>query len=202
MSSNLVIAQDTEVTITGVYVNSSLGANQEAYCKMQYRVQQSVTEERLVRPGEAPPKSYTPLTALSSMRPPNDQSEYPIVDCRQVAPRFQLRKLMAHLIGSVDDGRTDVEFEAIDSGQYCRTNCNNISLLPAALATPPLFGPPSQCDSPLGLGPRAFYPPPTSSSGSSSAFCAPIPHGSPGEWKWVFDRVLYSFLSDSEKGFF
>ncbi|KAL9697319.1 hypothetical protein quinque_000760 [Culex quinquefasciatus] len=125
VSSNLVIAQDTEVTITGVYVNSSLGANQEAYCKMQYRVQQSVTEERLVRPGEAPPKSYTPLTALSSMRPPNDQT----------------------------------------------------------LATPPLFGPPSQCDSPLGLGPRAFYPPPTSSSGSSSAFCAPIPHGSPGEWE-------------------
>ncbi|XP_058824014.1 titin-like [Topomyia yanbarensis] len=126
MSSNVVIAQDTEVTITGVYVNSTLGANQEAYCKMQYRVQQSVTEERLVRPGEAPPRSYTPLTALSSMRPPNDQT----------------------------------------------------------LTTPPLFGPPSQCDSPLGLGPpRSFYPPPTSSSGSSSAFCAPIPHDSPGYYQ-------------------
>ncbi|EAT40013.1 AAEL008226-PA [Aedes aegypti] len=125
VSSNVVIAQDTEVTITGVYVNSSLGANQEAYCKMQYRVQQSVTEERLVRPGEAPPKSYTPLTALSSMRPPNDQ----------------------------------------------------------ALSTPPLFGQPAQCDSPLGLvgPPRGFYPPSTSSSGSSSAFCAPIPHDSPAE---------------------
>uniref|UniRef100_A0A182QNL3 BAH domain-containing protein n=1 Tax=Anopheles farauti TaxID=69004 RepID=A0A182QNL3_9DIPT len=122
VSSNLVIAQDTEVTITGVYVNSSLGTNQEAYCKMQYRVQQSVTEERLVRPGEAPPKSYTPLSALSSMRPPNDQ----------------------------------------------------------ALSTPPLFVPPAQCDSPLGP-PRAFYPPPTSSSGSSSAFCAPMPHDSPGK---------------------
>uniref|UniRef100_A0A182M1H9 BAH domain-containing protein n=1 Tax=Anopheles culicifacies TaxID=139723 RepID=A0A182M1H9_9DIPT len=122
VSSNLVIAQDTEVTITGVYVNSSLGANQEAYCKMQYRVQQSVTEERLVRPGDAPPKSYTPLSALSSMRPPNDQT----------------------------------------------------------LSTPPLFVPPAQCDSPLGP-PRAFYPPPTSSSGSSSAFCAPMPHDSPVE---------------------
>lgn len=88
MSSNLVIAQDTEVTITGVYVNSSLGANQEAYCKMQYRVQQSVTEERLVRPGEAPPKSYTPLTALSSMRPPNDQSEY-----RQHVAAFPVAKI-------------------------------------------------------------------------------------------------------------
>ncbi|XP_049277724.1 uncharacterized protein LOC125761029 isoform X1 [Anopheles funestus] len=124
VSSNLVIAQDTEVTITGVYVNSSLGANQEAYCKMQYRVQQSVTEERLVRPGEAPPKSYTPLSALSSMRPPNDQT----------------------------------------------------------LSTPPLFVPPAQCDSPLGP-PRAFYPPPTSSSGSSSAFCAPMPHDSPGYYQ-------------------
>ncbi|XP_061498716.1 uncharacterized protein LOC1274591 isoform X2 [Anopheles gambiae] len=124
VSSNLVIAQDTEVTITGVYVNSSLGANQEAYCKMQYRVQQSVTEERLVRPGEAPPKSYTPLSALSSMRPPNDQT----------------------------------------------------------LSTPPLFVQPAQCDSPLGP-PRAFYPPPTSSSGSSSAFCAPMPHDSPGYYQ-------------------
>ncbi|XP_053691021.1 uncharacterized protein LOC128739552, partial [Sabethes cyaneus] len=126
MSSNVVIAQDTEVTITGVYVNSSLGANQEAYCKMQYRVQQSVTEERLVRPGEGPPRSYTPLSALSSMRPPNDQN----------------------------------------------------------LSTPPLFGQPSTCDSPLGLGPpRSFYPPPTSSSGSSSAFCAPVPHDSPGYYQ-------------------
>lgn len=127
VSNNVVIAQDTEVTITGVYVNSGLGASQEAYCKMQYRVQQSVTEERLVRPGEAPPKSYTPLTALSSMRPPNDQA--------------------------------------------------------TQLSTPPLFGQPAQCDSPLGLGgpPRGFYPPPTSSSGSSSAFCAPIPHDSPGK---------------------
>ncbi|XP_058055793.1 mucin-19-like [Anopheles bellator] len=127
VSSNLVIAQDTEVTITGVYVNSTLGTNQEAYCKMQYRVQQSVTEERLVRPGDgAPPKSYTPLSALSSMRPPNDQS----------------------------------------------------------LSTPPLFVPPAQCDSPLLGPPRpSFYPPPTSSSGSSSAFCAPLPHDSPGTYR-------------------
>ncbi|XP_050088884.1 uncharacterized protein LOC126573083 isoform X2 [Anopheles aquasalis] len=127
VSSNLVIAQDTEVTITGVYVNATLGTNQEAYCKMQYRVQQSVTEERLVRPGEVPPKSYTPLSALSSMRPPNDQT----------------------------------------------------------LSTPPLFVPPVQCDSPLLVHgpPRSFYPPPTSSSGSSSAFCAPLPHDSPGYYQ-------------------
>lgn len=49
-STNVVIVQDTDVTITGVYVNASQhGTSQEAsYCKMQYRVQSSVTEERLV----------------------------------------------------------------------------------------------------------------------------------------------------------
>lgn len=71
VSTNVVIVQDTDVTITGVYVNSSLGSSQEAYCKMQYRVQSSVTEERLVRPAtQDPPKSYTPLSALSCMLPP------------------------------------------------------------------------------------------------------------------------------------
>uniref|UniRef100_A0A1A9W240 Uncharacterized protein n=1 Tax=Glossina brevipalpis TaxID=37001 RepID=A0A1A9W240_9MUSC len=71
-SSSVVIVQDTDVTITGVYVNSAVGSGQEAYCKMQYRVQSSVTEERLLRPGseDPPPKSYTPLSALSSMLPP------------------------------------------------------------------------------------------------------------------------------------
>lgn len=40
---------------------------------MQYRVQSSVTEERLVRPTpQEPPKSYTPLNALSCMLPPNN----------------------------------------------------------------------------------------------------------------------------------
>lgn len=71
MSTNVVIVQDTDVTITGVYVNSALGSSQEAYCKMQYRVQSSVTEERMVMPGQdQPPKSYTPLSALSCMLPP------------------------------------------------------------------------------------------------------------------------------------
>ncbi|XP_055302088.1 uncharacterized protein LOC129568368 isoform X2 [Sitodiplosis mosellana] len=72
VSTNVVIVQDTDVTITGVYVNSTLGSSQEAYCKMQYRVQSSVTEERLVRPTpQEPPKSYTPLSALSCMLPPD-----------------------------------------------------------------------------------------------------------------------------------
>lgn len=75
VSKNVVIVQDTDVTITGVYVNSTLGSNQEAYCKMQYRVQSSVTEERLVRPiPQEPPKSYTPLNALSCMLPPGNES--------------------------------------------------------------------------------------------------------------------------------
>ncbi|XP_055390321.1 serine-rich adhesin for platelets-like [Condylostylus longicornis] len=72
-SSSVVIVQDTDVTITGVYVNSTTGSSQEAYCKMQYRVQSSVTEERVVSNIEnnnVPPKSYTPLGALSNMRPP------------------------------------------------------------------------------------------------------------------------------------
>jgi len=74
-SSSVVIVQDTDVTITGVYVNASNGAAQEAYCKMQYRVQSSVTEERVLRPGSVePPKSYTPLSALSSMLPPGASS--------------------------------------------------------------------------------------------------------------------------------
>lgn len=73
--TNVVIVQDTDVTITGVYVNSTLGSSQEAYCKMQYRVQSSVTEERLVRPTpHEPPKSYTPLNALSCMLPPGNES--------------------------------------------------------------------------------------------------------------------------------
>lgn len=56
-------------------MNSTLGSSQEAYCKMQYRVQSSVTEERLVRPTpQEPPKSYTPLNALSCMLPPGNES--------------------------------------------------------------------------------------------------------------------------------
>lgn len=71
-TTSVMILQDTDVTITGVYVNSSVGASQESYCKMQYRVQSSVTEERVLRHNSQsePPKCYTPLSALSSMRPP------------------------------------------------------------------------------------------------------------------------------------
>jgi hypothetical protein len=71
--STNVVTIDTDVTITGVYVNQSV-TSQETYCKMlQYRTAYSVTEERVVRPpGQDPPKSYTPLSALSNMKPPEN----------------------------------------------------------------------------------------------------------------------------------
>lgn len=82
-SSSVVIVQDTDVTITGVYVNSTTGSSQEAYCKMQYRVQSSVTEERVLRPSSVdPPKSYTPLSALSSMLPPGASTGGAMSDCK------------------------------------------------------------------------------------------------------------------------
>ncbi|ETN64172.1 hypothetical protein AND_004091 [Anopheles darlingi] len=174
VSSNLVIAQDTEVTITGVYVNATLGTNQEAYCKMQYRVQQSVTEERLVRPGEVPPKSYTPLSALSSMRPPNDQKLHRCSN--QTCP------LCENILHDPTMCKQPTSERSTVGG--------NVVL--NSLSTPPLFVPPVQCDSPLLVHgpPRPFYPPPTSSSGSSSAFCAPLPHDSPGKWSDVEELQL------------
>uniref|UniRef100_T1GVP0 Uncharacterized protein n=1 Tax=Megaselia scalaris TaxID=36166 RepID=T1GVP0_MEGSC len=71
-STSVVIVQDTDVTITGMYVNTATGSSQESYCKMQYRV----TEERVVRPSSSePPKSYTPLSALSNSAHPWKQLE-------------------------------------------------------------------------------------------------------------------------------
>jgi hypothetical protein len=71
-STNLVKI-DTDVTITGVYVNSALVSSQETICKtLKYRTAYSVTEECVVSrpPTQEPPKSYTPLSALTNMRPP------------------------------------------------------------------------------------------------------------------------------------
>lgn len=72
-STNLVKI-DTDVTITGVYVNTV--SSQETICKtLKYRTAYSVTEERVVSrpPTQEPPKSYTPLSALTNMRPPGGQ---------------------------------------------------------------------------------------------------------------------------------
>lgn len=101
MSTNVVIVQDTDVTITGVYVNSTLGSSQEAYCKMQYRVQSSVTEERMLIPGqEQPPKSYTPLSALSCMLPPGSGDNS--LGKSQVLIRLYKRLIMIYQSGVVD----------------------------------------------------------------------------------------------------
>lgn len=65
---------DTDVTITGVYVNTALVSSQETICKtLKYRTAYSVTEECVVSrpPTQEPPKSYTPLSALTNMRPPH-----------------------------------------------------------------------------------------------------------------------------------
>ena len=73
-STNLVKI-DTDVTITGVYVNTV--SSQETICKtLKYRTAYSVTEECSVvsrPPTQEPPKSYTPLSALTNMRPPGGQ---------------------------------------------------------------------------------------------------------------------------------
>lgn len=81
-----LITQDTDVPLTRVYDKSTTGSSQEAYCKLQYHVQSSVTEENVLCPSSVEsPKSYTPLGALSSMRPPGtpagtlDRSTPPIL---------------------------------------------------------------------------------------------------------------------------
>jgi hypothetical protein len=66
-STTNLVKIDTECTITGVYNNLS---SQETICKtLKYRV----TEECVVSrpPTQEPPKSYTPLSALTNMRPPH-----------------------------------------------------------------------------------------------------------------------------------
>lgn len=173
VATNVVIVQDTDVTITGVYVNSTLGSSQEAYCKMQYRVQSSVTEERLVRPAPLePPKSYTPLGALSCMLPPGtDSGEFARanVSLRSFPlsfPHFVLR------------------LEGIPEA-------HSLQLPSSSSSVPPLIHQPSpDCDSPYRyppmyppvppppLQPQPHHPqhllqPPTPSiHHSSSAFCA------------------------------
>lgn len=75
-STTNLVKIDTDVTITGVYVNTALVSSQETICKtLKYRTAYSVTEECVVSrpPTQEPPKSYTPLSALTNMRPPGGQ---------------------------------------------------------------------------------------------------------------------------------
>ncbi|KAK9301858.1 hypothetical protein QLX08_005955 [Tetragonisca angustula] len=96
-SNKLVIVnQDTDVTITGVYVNQTRSTHHEGYCSiagMQYRISSTshtqtaatavATELHDQQKLEQPCKSYTPLGALSSMQPPGSQSNHPNMSPRR-----------------------------------------------------------------------------------------------------------------------
>nr|XP_034182566.1 uncharacterized protein LOC117605395 isoform X1 [Osmia lignaria]XP_034182567.1 uncharacterized protein LOC117605395 isoform X1 [Osmia lignaria]XP_034182568.1 uncharacterized protein LOC117605395 isoform X1 [Osmia lignaria]XP_034182569.1 uncharacterized protein LOC117605395 isoform X1 [Osmia lignaria]XP_034182570.1 uncharacterized protein LOC117605395 isoform X1 [Osmia lignaria] len=96
-SNKLVILnQDTDVTITGVYVNQTRSTHHEGYCSfagMQYRISSTshtqtaatavATELHDQQKLEQPCKSYTPLGALSSMQPPGSQGNHPSLSPRR-----------------------------------------------------------------------------------------------------------------------
>nr|XP_031847276.1 protein piccolo isoform X2 [Nomia melanderi] len=96
-SNKLVIVnQDTDVTITGVYVNQTRSTHHEGFCSiagMQYRISSTshtqtaatavATELHDQQKLEQPCKSYTPLGALSSMQPPGSQGNHPNMSPRR-----------------------------------------------------------------------------------------------------------------------
>ncbi|CAK9820297.1 Bromo adjacent homology domain-containing 1 protein [Anthophora quadrimaculata] len=96
-SNKLVIVnQDTDVTITGVYVNQTRSTHHEGFCSiagMQYRISSTshtqtaatavATELHDQQKLEQPCKSYTPLGALSSMQPPGTQGNHPNMSPRR-----------------------------------------------------------------------------------------------------------------------
>lgn len=96
-SNKLVILnQDTDVTITGVYVNQTRSTHHEGFCSiagMQYRISSTshtqtaatavATELHDQQKPEQPCKSYTPLGALSSMQPPGSQGNHPNLSPRR-----------------------------------------------------------------------------------------------------------------------
>nr|XP_012149866.1 PREDICTED: uncharacterized protein LOC100880619 isoform X2 [Megachile rotundata] len=96
-SNKLVILnQDTDVTITGVYVNQTRSTHHEGFCSiagMQYRISSTshtqtaatavATELHDQQKLEQPCKSYTPLGALSSMQPPGSQGNHPSMSPRR-----------------------------------------------------------------------------------------------------------------------
>ncbi|XP_017892473.1 uncharacterized protein LOC108632416 [Ceratina calcarata] len=96
-SNKLVILnQDTDVTITGVYVNQTRSTTHEGFCSiagMQYRISSTshtqtaatavATELHDQQKLEQPCKSYTPLGALSSMQPPGSQGSHPNMSPRR-----------------------------------------------------------------------------------------------------------------------
>lgn len=170
-TTSVMILQDTDVTITGMYVNSSVGASQESYCKMQYRVQSSVTEERVLRHNSQsePPKCYTPLSALSSMRPPvQPQDQQPPVTGIVQPPAIHPLELT---------GEPNMT-------EYHRGDPAGLGLKDYGHHVPEYspYGPPHPSMYHHGLGGHP-PPPPQHMMGpgpSTSAFCAPPPTSAAG----------------------
>ncbi|XP_012284768.1 uncharacterized protein LOC105702077 isoform X2 [Orussus abietinus] len=91
----VIVNQDTDVTITGVYVNQTRSTHHEGFCSiagMQYRISSTshtqtaataVATELHDQKQEQPCKSYTPLGALSSMQPPGSQGNHPAMSPRR-----------------------------------------------------------------------------------------------------------------------
>ncbi|XP_066589416.1 uncharacterized protein Hers [Prorops nasuta] len=91
----VIVNQDTDVTITGVYVNQTRSTHHEGFCSiagMQYRISSTshtqtaataVATELHDQKTEQPCKSYTPLGALSSMQPPGSQGNHPNMSPRR-----------------------------------------------------------------------------------------------------------------------
>ncbi|XP_057329329.1 uncharacterized protein LOC130670131 isoform X2 [Microplitis mediator] len=91
----VIVNQDTDVTITGVYVNQTRSTHHEGFCSiagMQYRISSTshtqtaataVAAELHEQKPEQPCKSYTPLGALSSMQPPGSQATHPNMSPRR-----------------------------------------------------------------------------------------------------------------------
>ncbi|XP_015182252.1 PREDICTED: uncharacterized protein LOC107069441 [Polistes dominula] len=92
----VIVNQDTDVTITGVYVNQTRSTHHEGFCSiagMQYRISSTshtqtaatavATELHDQQKAEQPCKSYTPLGALSSMQPPGSQGNHPNMSPRR-----------------------------------------------------------------------------------------------------------------------
>ncbi|XP_076641628.1 uncharacterized protein LOC143352749 isoform X2 [Halictus rubicundus] len=92
----VIVNQDTDVTITGVYVNQTRSTHHEGFCSiagMQYRISSTshtqtaatavATELHDQQKLEQPCKSYTPLGALSSMQPPGSQGNHPNMSPRR-----------------------------------------------------------------------------------------------------------------------
>ncbi|KAG5885083.1 hypothetical protein JTB14_026227 [Gonioctena quinquepunctata] len=120
----VILNQDTDVTITGVYVNSTTrSTHHEGYCSiagMQYRISATshtqtaataVATETLLQSSSSsapdnsnsdsvPSKSYTPLDALSNMQPPPGpgiQHNHPVVHGQQhMGPPQHVLPMPAH----------------------------------------------------------------------------------------------------------